>query len=132
MLQCPDPRVTEQFRKYIAPIPELLKKLETSPPVTDAIMDILHGGFDLSDRLPTVLFLWLTAYGMHKPRSGGSILCLADGLISGRLFGKPTTNELEARKLLGDGLQQLSTNYPWFAGICGLSATTYYTHHLGL
>ena len=42
LLQCPDPRATEQFRKSIAPIPALLKKLETSPPLTDAIMDILR------------------------------------------------------------------------------------------
>ena len=42
LLQCPDPRATEQFRKSIAPIPELLEKLETSTPLTDAIMDILR------------------------------------------------------------------------------------------
>jgi len=41
ILRYPDPRANEQFWKYVAPILELLKKLENVPPVADAIMDIL-------------------------------------------------------------------------------------------
>ena len=41
-LQCLDQAYNKQFWKYVAPIPELLEKLETAPPVAEAIMDILR------------------------------------------------------------------------------------------
>ena len=41
LLQCPGPRATHQFKKSISAVPELLKSLETSPALSEAIMTIL-------------------------------------------------------------------------------------------
>ena len=41
LLQCPDPRATHQFKKSMAPVPALLKSLDTSPALSEAILTIL-------------------------------------------------------------------------------------------
>ena len=135
LLQCPDPRAKEQFRKYIAPIPELLAKLETSPPLTDAIMGILRR-FRSKQTINYRSFSMADGF-RDSIKTQANISCF--NFVLGRWTHKwkivqqaHTTNKLEARKPPGDGLPQFSTNYPWFAGICGFFATTYYMYQLGL